>query len=69
MLINLNDLLFLNINICNKQQYLKVQRDMNFVGTRSNFLRSLSKLTGFDRVTNQVHIPVKFNLLFDFEQF
>lgn len=68
MLINLNDLLFLNINICNKQQYLKVQRDMNFVGTRSNFLRSLSKLTGFV-VTNQVHIPVKFNLLFDFEQF
>lgn len=31
------------------------------IGTWPNLLRSLSGLTGFDHVTNQVHIPVNFS--------
>lgn len=45
--------LFTNVNISNKQQ-----RDSNLVDTWLILLRSRSGITGFDHVTNQVHIPV-----------
>ena len=32
---------------------------MNFVGTRSNLLRSHSGFKGVDRMTNEIHNPIK----------